>query len=50
MPTGYKLQRKTNDGEWEDLEFVNADGVGELQTPLTLSGELDVDKIIIRGS
>ena len=50
MPTGYKLQRKLNDGEWIDLEFVNADGIGELQTPLTLTGQLDGEKIIIEGS
>lgn len=47
--TGYILERKVGEGEWEQLDMVDA-SVGYLQTPLTLSGELDVDKIIIEGS
>ena len=52
VSTGYIIQRRVNDGEWEPLVEITVGGVGELQTPLTLTGQLDAEneKIIIEGS
>lgn len=50
--TGYILERKVNDGEWIQLEIIEVENIGELEEPLTLSGELDKDyeMIIIEGN